>query len=258
MEPEETLGQPGEDTNSQETPETGESVDLVDLIHQPAWKTILVDLVKREKMDPWDIDVADLADKYLEKINQLEKKDLRIPANAFLACAILLKMKARSLKISSLEEWEEEWAADGKVSEQEKMFFDESAIPELRSSFRAREGKVSLDQLVLGIESILEKTKKTAYKDRDKELPKFDIPYNLNNIDEKIDDVFKKISERVDSQGLVLFSALLDEKNPLEMINTFVPVLFLMNKGKIVAWQEQFFGEIFISLKSEEKKERKE
>ena len=28
-------------------------MDLVDLIDQPAWKTILLDLVSSEKMDPW-------------------------------------------------------------------------------------------------------------------------------------------------------------------------------------------------------------
>ncbi|MEK6820785.1 MAG: hypothetical protein AABY11_00095, partial [archaeon] len=37
------------------------SDDLVGLIDQPAWKTILISLVKNEKMDPWNIDVKDLA-----------------------------------------------------------------------------------------------------------------------------------------------------------------------------------------------------
>jgi len=35
-------------------------MDLVDLIDQPAWKSILLDLVTSEKMDPWDIDVTAL------------------------------------------------------------------------------------------------------------------------------------------------------------------------------------------------------
>ena len=46
-----------------------ENVDLVDLIEQPAWKTILIELVKTEKMDPWSIDISQLSEKYLAKIN---------------------------------------------------------------------------------------------------------------------------------------------------------------------------------------------
>ena len=69
-------------------------IDLVDLIDQPAWKTILLDLVESEKMDPWDIDVIVLAEKYIKKINDLETNNLRVPANAILACAILVKTKA--------------------------------------------------------------------------------------------------------------------------------------------------------------------
>src|SRR3989338_6587440 len=57
---------------------------LVDLIDQPAWKTILLDIVKAEKMDPWNIDVIRLADLYLSKINLLERSNLRVPANAIL------------------------------------------------------------------------------------------------------------------------------------------------------------------------------
>ena len=44
---------------------------LVDLIDQPAWKTILIELVKGNKMDPWNIAVVALADLYWKKIQLL-------------------------------------------------------------------------------------------------------------------------------------------------------------------------------------------
>ena len=46
-----------------------QNVDLVDLIEQPAWKSILVELVRTERMDPWSIDISQLSEKYLAKIN---------------------------------------------------------------------------------------------------------------------------------------------------------------------------------------------
>ena len=73
-----------------------ESINLIDLVDQPAWKTILIDLVKSEKMNPWEIDLVDLANKYYQKILAMEKTDLKLPANAILASAILLKFKARN------------------------------------------------------------------------------------------------------------------------------------------------------------------
>lgn len=230
-------------------------VNLVDLIEQPAWKTILIDLVKSNKMDPWDIDIVDLANKYWLKIQNMQMGDLRIPANAILAAAILLKLKARTIKLSKIDEEEEETK---EISKEELALIEES-IPQLSGQRQFRAGKISLDELVLSIENILLKTKSRQSILRQKEIPEFSFFVEEGSIEEKIAAVFKKISERADSQGLVMFTALLDEKTPLEMVNCFIPLLFLVNKGKVNAWQEEWFGEIFISLMREaEKSEGKE
>tara|TARA_Y100000310_G_C20490032_1_gene718739 strand:+ start:186 stop:905 length:720 start_codon:yes stop_codon:yes gene_type:complete len=222
-----------------------ENINLVDLIDQPAWKTILLDLVKGEKMSVWDVDICLLADKYLHKIGNLEHSSLKIPANAILASAILLKMKARALKLTGIEDED----VIEELTEEEIHMLEES-IPELKGVRRFRQGKVSLDELVEGIADVLEKTKKKTHYSilRTKELPEFKVLVNEEDIDKKVADVEARIAERVDSQGLVLFSQLLNEQNSLEMVNVFIPLLFLMNKGKVNAWQEQFFGEIMIAL----------
>src|SRR3989338_4866364 len=145
-----------------QTPMNGGRVDLVQLIDQPAWKTILIDLVKSNQMDPWNIDIADLAQKYLAKVQGLSGNDLRLPANAILCSALLLKFKSRVLKLSSIEELDPEEAALLQQQEQaateEKKFFDEY-FPDLKLEHKVREGKVSLDALVDLIEGMLEKTK---------------------------------------------------------------------------------------------------
>ena len=220
-----------------------QNVDLVDLIDQPAWKTILIDLVRTEKMDPWEIDVSELADKYLTKINLLEKADLRIPANAILASAILLRFKSKTLRLSSLED------PEPAISPEEIARMNAS-VPDITTMRKLREGKVSLDELVNSIESIIEKTRSREVKRIFKEVPVFHFPFSEENMKTRIDTVFEKINERVDSQGLVVFSTLLDDSTAEERVHTFVPILFLVNKGKILAWQDEFFGEIFISLRT--------
>lgn len=227
--------------------ETGE-VDLVNLIDQPAWKTILISLVKGEKMDPWNIDIAGLADKYLQKINALDGTDLRLPANAILASAILLKFKARILRLTEIDD-DDELEGNGFFTEEEKKVF-EGLLPELVSARKFREGKISLDALVDTIEVLLEKSKKKSQSlvlDR----PDFKIPISNFDLSEKMDEVYTLIKDLVDSEGLVLFSRLARDKNVSGIVETFIPVLFLANKGRINVWQDEFFGEIFISLNEE-------
>ena len=220
------------------------NVDLVDLIDQPAWKTILLDLVRTEKMDPWNIDVAELAHKYLIKINSMEKADLRVPANAILASAILLKHKAKYLRLSSLDEFEDD--VEGAMAKQQ-FIFDESQLPDLHGLRKFREGSVTLDDLVNSIESILQKTQEKRIKARLVDIPVFRIPGAGESIEARVEKLWLQIVETADSQGIVLFSRLLGNKrDALEIVGHFVPMLFLMNKGKIFAWQDEFFGEIFI------------
>jgi len=229
--------------------------NLVTLIDVPEWKTILIDLVNSEKMDPWNIDIIELSEKYLKKINSLDHTDLRVPANAILASAILLRAKSKLLKIPSLDELEEEKKGMGKIIEE--------FIPELKDVRNLREGKISLDELVDAIESIVEQTKKKKLRLREMPELKFQVPVSKENITAKMEKVFERIKEKVDSQGLVLFSALLEDESSLHIIETFIPLLFLHDENKINLWQGDWVGGAFISLmkeneeneKTEEKKE---
>ena len=228
-------------------------IDLVDLIEQPAWKTILLELVRTERMDPWNIDLMQLSDKYLQKINYLGGTDLRLPANAILACAILLKFKSRVLKFSSLDEDEFE-RLNRDMTPDEKHDLD-GLLPDLSNIRKIREGKISLDQLVESIEAMLDKSKSRQDKRFIKmDRPDFLVPSSDFNIDEKMEEVYALIREKADSQGLTTFSVLVNGGNVNEIVETFIPCLFLYTNHRINLWQEEFFGEIFISLiKSNEK-----
>ena len=216
-------------------------MDLVDLIDQPAWKTILVDLVKSAKMNPWDINVSELTGKYLEKINQLEHNSLRVPANAILACAILVKTKSKYLKLSSVEEEEDKTElTDG----QRELFLEE--LPDLIANRSLREGRISLDELVDSIEGIIQQT--DSKKGVVRNIPRMELDFDTTSIEERLEEVFDLIKNKADSQGIVLFDDLVTNKENDSIIDTFLPVLFLMNSGKVLAYQDEFFGSIFVKL----------
>ncbi len=234
-----------------ELPETVSHEYLVDLIDQPAWKTILLTIVRQEKMDPWNIDIILLADKYLEKIYTLEKANLRIPANAMLASAILLKTKSKTLHITTLEDLEKAEAKKELTPEERALLA--AGIPELRGTRSMREGKVTLDELVKSIETMLSKSRgKNSFAKQLKEV-EFVLPFAGMDIEKRMEEVMQLVQQRADSQGMVLFSQLMNgNKNPNEVINVFIPILFLANKGQLAIWQEEFWQEIFISCKKKD------
>ncbi len=245
-------GEFDENSTSEVIAETAEEIverdyskmDLVDLIDQPAWKTILLDLVETEKMNPWDIDVIVLSEKYLKKISELEGNNLRVPANAILACAILVKTKSKYLKLSSLEEKEEKVEL---TPEQKEMML--AQIPDLMSGRMSREGRITLDELVMSIEDIIQRT--TPKKNSSRVIPRIEINFDSTSIEEKLDAVFQLIKQKVDSQGIVLFKDLVESNEVDSIVDVFLPVLFLMNSGKLIAYQNEFFGEIFVQLINE-------
>lgn len=81
-----------------------------------------------------------MANKYYTKILGMEKTDLKLPANAILASAILLKFKARAIRISSIEELEDELTKQ--VSEKDIRFLEEN-LPELRRGRQLRQENFS-------------------------------------------------------------------------------------------------------------------
>ncbi len=219
--------------------------DLVGLIEQPAWKTILISLVKSERMDPWNIDLKVLAEKYLEKIRSLNSTDLRLPANAILASAILLKFKAKALRLPSLEE-DEELRIKSLMTEEELLG---GMMPELLSPSLMREGKVSLDQLVESIEAILDKTKSRVLRERDgRDRPIFNLPFASMNLEGKMKEMLELSRENADDTGLARFSVMMSGRDVNDIIECFLALLFLVNQGDLSAWQDSLFGEIFVSV----------
>jgi chromatin segregation and condensation protein Rec8/ScpA/Scc1 (kleisin family) len=59
---------------------------------------ILVNLAKSESINPWDIDIVEITDKFLEKIEEMKIMDLRISGRTLLYASILLRMTQRRQK----------------------------------------------------------------------------------------------------------------------------------------------------------------
>ena len=61
------------------------------------WQEIIHDLINTEQLDPWDINITLLTNRYLEKIRELEEADFFISSKVLLAAALLLRIKSEIL-----------------------------------------------------------------------------------------------------------------------------------------------------------------
>ena len=61
------------------------------------WQEIIYDLINTEQLNPWDINISLLADKYLEKIQKIEETDFFVSSKVLLAASLLLRIKSEIL-----------------------------------------------------------------------------------------------------------------------------------------------------------------
>ena len=65
-------------------------------------------------------------------------------------------------------------------------------------------------------------------------------------IDERIKIIFDLIERNIDSEKMTSFVTLKAQFNEDPLLNLFVPLLYLMQKNKILLYQDPFFGDILI------------
>src|SRR3989344_1744538 len=60
------------------------------------WQEIIYDLINTEQLDPWNVDIIILTNRFLEKIQELEENYF-VSSKVLLAAALLLRIKSEIL-----------------------------------------------------------------------------------------------------------------------------------------------------------------
>ena len=69
---------------------------------------ILVEMVKSEKLDPWNIDIVDVTEKYLQKMIEMKSLNLRVASRTLLFASILCRMQSNVLAGISIDDFKDE------------------------------------------------------------------------------------------------------------------------------------------------------
>lgn len=223
---------------------------------------ILVKLAEEGRIDPWNIDIVLVTDRFLEELDRLKELDLRVSGRTLFFASTLLRMKSECLVEPVYESdvdggfFEDD--DGGPVEEDgpggERLF---GPIEQLEREIRRRLERKNFRKRPITLYELIALLRNAEKEERRRQRVN-GIPFeNLVVADDVV-----SIAHEEGYQGWAheVLEALSGAEGKCEMVSlsdlaeqmgwsiqqTYIPLLFLMFEGKIEFWQEEFFGDLFL------------
>ena len=234
---------------------------------------ILVQMAAKGEIDPKNIDIIDVCDRFLQAIASVPKENLRQSGKILFHASVLLRMKAESLLVDNVQDLDggddfSDFDADGSpifydannepIARQITLQDLERALVRRSHNKQFRQRRVTLEQLIdalkeaehLERERVTKKPKARIDLEGQAQVQDFGDILDLAH-DEDIDAIITRAEiflvgcfATQDRMSIVDFLRHLGSRN--DWVDAFLAVLFLSNAGKIVLEQERFYGPLFL------------
>ena len=204
------------------------------------WQEVLVTLIGEEGIDPMNIDIVKLAGSFKQYLERMQKFDFKVPARFILVAAILLRMKAEQL-------FEEEEKKKERTESLPQINIEN--IPALTAPItRKTTRRVTLDELIGALNKAFEFKDKKEGKSLRMRRAVETLIVEEEDIEVRIARVYGYIEEKKQ----VTFSELVGDWTPRHIVEIFLPLLYLSNRGKITCEQSEMFTEIYIKIREDQ------
>ena len=220
-----------------------------------SWQSIIYDLINTDQLNPWDIDITILANKYLEKIQNLEEQDFFISSKVLLAAALILRIKSEILLneyIKSIDEILFGKKEKGIAKSLERIELEDEIPDLIPKSPIPRFRRITLKELVESLDkAIITENRRIKREIIEKNALKEDslkIHKRIFSAKEMVKKIYEKLLENLQEAEKVHFEKFSGTKKE-EKIMFFNSLLYLETKNKIWIEQNQHFGDIHIWLK---------
>lgn len=223
---------------------------------------LLCHLIDKNKMDIYDIKINEIADQYIEYLNQMEEMNLDIASEFLIMASTLIYLKSKSL-LPKQDEVEEELTEEELIQRIIEYKKYKEIIKKLRVNYE--ENSKSFFKMPEQIEL----PKKQTEKDYDKDLipnlyktlwnkNKEKINKNAENIQKiaitesytvtsKVKEMFKALIKNNKFVFNKLFS--IEEHNKQEVVTAFSGLLEMSKRDKVNTKQEDLFEDIIVEKK---------
>ncbi|HEY9870815.1 MAG TPA: ScpA family protein [Candidatus Obscuribacterales bacterium] len=231
---------------------------------------ILVQMAARGEIDPKNIDIIDVTDRFLRAIAAAPKDNLRQSGKILFHASVLLRMKAEALLNFSVDDGDDfvDFDEDGSpiiydsrhepIARQITLQDLERALVRRSHHRQLRQRRVTLEQL---IEALREAERLDGASVRRKVQPRIDLEGApvVNDVEdilelaheEDIDLVIQRVEQVIASSlsggdmiSLIELIRFLGERG--DWVDAFLAILFLSNAGKITLEQEEFYGPLYL------------
>lgn len=207
---------------------------------------ILLEMARAGEIDPWNIDIIDVTDKFLAKLVEREKVDLRASARTLLYASILLRMKSDILVNAPPPEPEDDYMPDFEIQPEDYPVLE----PRQR---HASARPVTLQELINELQGAVA-TRDITHMRKSLKIerpPRKTIEEVLSiahseDMEKSILEMIGILDREFAYREFVMFSELVKDPTPHGIVGVYLPLLFLANRKYITLTQEVLFEDIFI------------
>lgn len=230
---------------------------------------LLVSMARNGEIDPWNVDIVQVADQYLKAVAELKESDLKITGKTLLYLAILLRMKSDQLaginylnppEDDFLDELLEPDFMDGGRIIQPKLHFRtlDEVIKRRTSTKQPRIRTVTLEDLIRELHKYEEIEKRRALKEKVEKLSNRRMmdyaDFTADDIEEMAHEEFhedtvlslRHILERILVHQEQVSLTEIMQVGRLDKISAYLALLFLAARGGFSMHQDEFYSELYV------------
>jgi segregation and condensation protein A len=249
------------DSQQTESPDPALQVVIEDPVE------ILVRLAERGEIDPWNINIIEVTDRFLTELERCRQLNLQISGRTLFYAATLLRMKSEHLELLSdpdekgIDEDDEfsgedyDIALDSEIEYQGRLGPIERLEHEIQRRLdrkNMRKSPVTLFELIIELKNL---EKEERRRRRLTETGNDFLIYAEDVVGIAHDEDYQESSMTVLEECLDCIEY--DEEMTLVQLcqklgwaipEVYIPLLFLMLEGRCTLRQEEFFGDVFVQI----------
>jgi len=260
-------GNPAPDINApiaEPQPELLHDAPGPDTVEDPV--EILVGMAERGEIDPWNIDIIEVTDKFLSELDRRRQLNLQISGRTLFFAATLLRMKSEQLDIA-----EDDGGGDG---EGEDLFGDEfgqaldseieysgrlGPIERLEHEIQRRLDRKNLRKSPITLFELISELKNIEREERRRR--RMSSPSDDSFLIEADDVVSIAHEEGYEGSALTILTECFEHVVEGELTlaelckelewgisDVYIPLLFLALDGRCSIRQEEFYGDIWVRI----------
>ena len=230
---------------------------------------ILVNMAKQGKIDPWNVDIVEVTDKYLTHLFQSKAQNLRLTGRTLLFAAILLKLKSNVLEGIDILDFESQPQDDFDYNDDEMpLDYQEDYVPtnnvisidevlQRRTSVRLNHNRVvTLRDLIRQLEFYEMLDKKQSLKNAHERAKRRVQNYARLSPDDIINLAHDEYIENGVQRLRANLEEILNRQDKIELneltllgmdrISAYVSLLFLTVDSDYDLEQDEFYSDLYV------------